>query len=374
MTAAHMAECRECGTRLAKTDDARREDDSGVYYLCDGCLADRADPSHEVDIFYGAASGQQRAALRRLDPEGVMISHATAKNTPFEGDHDLFIDCGGYHHMMTGDGEYGDADAEYVAYLAEHRPEWFALRDYPCEPDLLEELGRSVEDQQRRTTRRHRSLYPMVRDRGLADRAVAVLQGWTPGQYLHHLDQLAEHGLLTDRVAVGSVCRRGADRDIAEVILAVRDALPSRCGLHAFGVKGSVLRFEEVAAALDSIDSAAYDYQATRFKNESVGDGYNTWRDTARAYLNWRHNLHKAIATETLHGRSAQQTTLDGSAVTNDGGRLAEVAPSSVPRECLCGTTIPPYGDHDDWEPTCRHCHRTALNYWDRELAEVGQS
>jgi len=269
-----------------------------------------------IELYYGAASGQQRSALRRLEPEGVMISHATQNNEPWEGDHRTFIDCGGYHHMMTGDGEYADSDEAYLRFLLKHRPALYALRDYPCEPDLLAELGRTVEDQQRRTTDHHIALYEQVRGHSLADSAVAVLQGWTPQQYLSHLDDLRDHGLVTDRLAIGSVCRRGADQDIAEVILQVRDAVPDRVGLHAFGVKGSVLRFREVADALDSVDSAAYDWSESRVPSERSNGESFTWRDSARAYLNWRHQLEQTMGSESYHNRQ-QQLTVAADSGTN---------------------------------------------------------
>jgi len=261
-------------------------------------------------MYYGAASGQQRCALQRLEPEGVMISHATANNKPWEGNHDLFVDCGGYHHMMNGAGEYDDSDEEYLMYLLKHRPHLYALRDYPCEPDLLSDLGRSVADQQRRSLEHHISLLGMVEGHKLADSAVSVVQGWTTDQYLSHLDELRDHGCLTDYVAIGSVCRRGQDEDIAEVVLAVRDALPDRCQLHAFGVKGSVLRFEEVVNALDSVDSAAYDWSESRVPSQREDGVSFSWRDAARAYLNWRNQLKKTMGSESLHDERTQQTNL----------------------------------------------------------------
>lgn len=245
-----------------------------------------------------------------------MISHATKHNKPFDGDYNLFVDCGGYHHMMNGAGEYQDSNEDYLQFLLKHRPHLYALRDYPCEPDLLSELGRTVEDQQKRTLDRHRELLNEVSGHSLADNAVSVVQGWTVGQYLSHLDMLRDHGCLTDYVAIGSVCRRGADMDIANAILAVRDALPERTKLHAFGVKGSVLRYSEVCDALDSVDSAAYDYSESRVPSRrSDGDSF-TWRDCARAYLNWRHELDQDMGTLSL-GVDGAQSTLT---LATDGG------------------------------------------------------
>jgi hypothetical protein len=261
-------------------------------------------------MYYGAASGQQRAALRRLDPEGVMISHATANNTPWDGPQDTFVDCGGYHHMMSGAGEYADSDTAYLRYLLKHRPHLWALRDYPCEPDLLDELGRSVSDQQERTLEHHIELYNQVTGHDLASNAVCVVQGWTKNDYLCHLDDLYDHGLPMHNVAIGSVCRRGYDEDIAEIVLSIRDELPADTHLHAFGVKGSVLRFREVCAALDSVDSAAYDYSASRVNSERADGESFTWRDSARAYLNWRHDLMQTMGTESLHDERSTQASL----------------------------------------------------------------
>lgn len=262
----------------------------------------------DITMFYGVASGQQRSALRRLDPEAVMISHATQNNKPWDDEYRLFIDSGGYHHMMAGAGEYEDSDEEYLIYLLKHRPALYALRDYPCEPDLLKSLGRSVHEQQERTLDHHIRLMDQIEGHKLAENAVSVVQGWTREQYLDHLDQLRDHGLLTTTMAIGTICRRGYDTEIAEIILAIRDALPLWVDLHAFGVKSSVLRFEEVIDALDSVDSAAYDYTASRVPaTRSDGESF-TWRDCARAYLNWRHDLLQTIGTESLHGGSAQTT------------------------------------------------------------------
>jgi hypothetical protein len=264
---------------------------------------------HDITMFYGAASGQQRSALRRLDPEAVMISHATARNKPWEDEYRLFVDSGGYHHMVAGDGAYASSDEEYLIYLLKHRPALYALRDYPCEPDLLRSLGRTVREQQERTTDHHRQLLDKVDGHNLADNAVSVIQGWTLDQYLSHLDELRDHGLLTPTMAIGTICRRGYDAEIAEIVMAVREALPSWVNLHAFGVKSSVLRFREVVEALDSVDSAAYDYSESRVPSSRADGESFTWRDCARAYLNWRHDLMQTIGSESLHG-CATQTTL----------------------------------------------------------------
>jgi len=260
----------------------------------------------DITMYWGAASGSARKALRQLEEPNIMISFATQLNEPWDGIDRLFIDCGGYSMMVNGDGH--PPREEYVEYLRPVKPERYALPDYPCEPELLSDLHRTVKGQQERTTNHHVKLLNELRDRGIADNAVSVIQGWRPHDYLSHIDQLRDRGLMTDRMAIGSVCRRGADQDIAQVILRIREQLPDRISLHAFGVKGSVLRFPKVVRALDSVDSAAYDYQIANYpKSRTDGDSF-TWRDSARAYLNWRHRLQQTIANRDENTHQSELT------------------------------------------------------------------
>lgn len=103
-------------------------------------------------FYYGCASGSDRKALRKMEEPNVMISFATANNTPFETIDNLFVDSGGYS-QLHGNEEYQSSDTAYLDYVAEHTPEKYVLRDYPCEPELLWRHGRTVGEHQHRTTR-----------------------------------------------------------------------------------------------------------------------------------------------------------------------------------------------------------------------------
>jgi len=243
-----------------------------------------------------------------MEPEAVMISYATQLNTPWDGDYRLFIDSGGFHHMAAGTGEYENSNEEYLAYLREHKPELWAHRDYPCETELLQSLGRTVAEHQHKTTERHIELA----DADAPGQPVAVVQGWTLDQYLAHLDDLRDHGLLTDYLGIGTICGRENVREVADIILAIREAVPSRIKLHAFGVKGDVLQFREVCDALASADSAAYDWAVSRHPEKREDGETFTWRDCARAYLNWRANLFQQMGARTLPGYGSAQVTLGG--------------------------------------------------------------
>jgi len=241
-------------------------------------------------FFFGAASGQSRAALRRLDEPDVMINYATQNNEPWDGIDRLFVDSGGYS-FMKGKGEYGTSDREYLEWLAARDPHRWALRDYPCEPDVLEAHGRSVEDHQQMSLDRHRSLLSQADEFNISGEPVAVLQGWSVDDYLRAVDQYRDHGLLTDHVGVGSVCRRHSEAEIAAILTRVADALPGRVSLHAFGVKTSVLKQPPVREVLSTSDSLAYDFAARRRVAAELDARSFRWQDVAREMLQTRFRL-----------------------------------------------------------------------------------
>jgi len=245
--------------------------------------------------FFGAASGSARKALRQLEEPNVMLNYATQNNQPWDGIERLFVDSGGYSFIL-GKGEYKTTDAEYLNWIAERDPELWALRDYPCEPEVLHDHGRTVNDHQQMTVDRHRNLLNRLSDHGISGQPVAVLQGWDIDDYLQCVDRFQDAGLLTDHVGIGSVCRRNAEAEIRRVVLAVRDAVPSRVSLHAFGVKSSVLKYPDVRDALATADSQSYEYQAQWASLEATGAGTKTFRDSALAYLKQRQRIQTLLA------------------------------------------------------------------------------
>lgn len=249
---------------------------------------------NDFTFFYGAASGSSKKALRQMEEPNVMINYATENNYPWNGISNLFIDSGGYS-FMKGKGEYTTSNSEYLRFIKKHKPEIFALRDYPCEPDVLEEHNRTVEQHQRMTTKRHRQLLELWESAWWTkSQPVSVLQGWELEDYIQHLDQLRDNGVLTDYVGIGSVCRRNQDEDIKEIILRVREELPSSTNLHAFGVKKNILRFPEALEALNSADSMAYEY-GEQFDSRVSGTKRKSFRDSALAYLEFKKNLNSTL-------------------------------------------------------------------------------
>lgn len=218
-----------------------------------------------VKFYYGCASGAERLTLKlisQIDSLNVMINYATQNNEPWNDIENLFIDSGGYS-FMKGKGEYTTTDRKYLEFIEKHSPELFALRDYPCEPDVLEEHGRTVEDHLEATVKRHRNLLKLLSGYSIDSKPVAVIQGWETEDYIRHAEMLENAGIIgqVDYVAIGSVCRRGQIEDLKEIIRAVANKFPDK-KVHAFGVKKNILQFQEMRQLLDSADSLAYSSRA----------------------------------------------------------------------------------------------------------------
>lgn len=297
----------------------------GAGYLCDDCddviVHRQHNPTDTIDgftFYFGAASGSTRKALRELQEPNVMLNYATKLNKPWWGIERLFVDSGGYSFIL-GKGEYGTSNEAYLDFIAEHEPELFALRDYPCEPEVLTEHDRTVAGHQTMTTDRHVALLDAIDARGIDAQPVAVVQGWDPTDFAEHVDELRDHGCLTDYVAIGSVCRRNQEASIREVIRSVEAAVPSGTDLHAFGVKGSVLQFPDVREALTSADSQSFDMRA-RWETTHTFDASMSWRDPALEYLKQRRRIRTILAGHEDAETSQQRLP----AVVADGGEPGE--------------------------------------------------
>jgi len=258
----------------------------------------------DFNFYFGAASGSERKALRQLEEPNVMINYATDKNKPFSTIEKLFIDSGGYSFIL-GKGKYQTTDREYLKYIEKHQPKLFAFRDYPCEPEVLSEYDRTVEQHQKYTTWRHRRLKALMSEFNINSQPVSVVQGWELDDYVRHVETLKEENLLTDYVAIGSICRRNQDTRIRKIINEVSSRIGDR-KLHAFGVKSNVLRFSEVRNKLDSADSLAYSY-GSRYSDSVDGDGSNNFRDEALEYLKFKKQINQNLKSN----ESCKQQTLE---------------------------------------------------------------
>lgn len=253
----------------------------------------------DVRMFWGTANGSAAKTLRRMHEPDVMISYTTKIN-PWDGIDNLFVDSGGYS-LMLETGEHGPV-SDYFEYVREQGAAVAALQDYPCEPEILKEYGRSVRDHQERTVERAAENLAYIQDHGIDADPMAVLQGWEVDDYLRCIDRFRDMGVLTDRIGIGSVCRRGAATEIREIVTAVADELPDH-ELHAFGVKQSILNYPDAREALDSVDSAAWYFGSYQGKP----DAEPAWHTTTHRFLKYKRKLYRQFNLETV-AREGQET------------------------------------------------------------------
>lgn len=264
-------------------------------------------------MYFGAANGSAQKALRKMEEPHVMLSAVTHMNSPWPGIQDLFVDCGGYS-MMVGGGQYESTPAEYVEFAHDIGATRLVLRDLPCEPNVREQTGKTVLEHQEETLEEHIQTLAAARQRGIGSRCMAVLQGWERNEYLEHFDMLRDHGLVTDRMGIGSVCRRGQTGTIRDIIRAVREAVPQRVELHAFGVKQTVLSAADIREALASADSSAW-YYGTAGRQ---GSHEPLWHKSVEEYIQYRRKLRNLFGEIEPRDPNQKQLPIDAA----DGGTL----------------------------------------------------
>jgi len=252
-------------------------------------------------MYWGCVGGSMSKALRHMEEPHVMVSYASTAKVWDWIEHS-FLDSGGYS-LMLDTGEHPPTDT-YMDYVEDKSPTQYAVQDYPCEPEILDKYGRTVEQHQELTLERTAECLAQHQDRGIDSEIVSVVQGWDKSDYLSHIDRLRDHGCLTDTVGVGSICRRGQDQEITDVLKAVREALPARCDIHAFGVKTNILSRSDIRQTVDSVDSAAWYYQM--YKDKPVDEP--AWHTCVHLYLEYRRGLYEKFGLYQDNGQ--EQTDL----------------------------------------------------------------
>jgi hypothetical protein len=218
-----------------------------------------------MKIYYGV----DRKTLAQVVPAAMISIRTLIQRGNFVPKGlDWFMDSGAFTYLLD-QGEFPFTVDQYKKYINRFTPPLWACMDYCCEQKVLESTGLSVQDHQQRTT-----------DNGieLIDTApgfVMVLQGWEVSDYLHHIDQVRDEGLLTKVIGVGSVCRRNATKEILKVLTAIKDNVPDWVNLHGFGVKTDILRHHEAYRLLGSVDTYAWAYNAQR--DYIKGEGYRNF-------------------------------------------------------------------------------------------------
>ena len=191
---------------------------------------------------------------------------------------DWIMDSGAFTTIMKHGG-YPSSPAEYAGEIRRWKVNGRLLaavsQDYMCEAHMLERTGLTIAEHQRLTIERYDAL--LAEDTGVY--IMPVLQGYTPGDYVRHIEAYGSRLELGAWVGVGSICKRnGNPMAIWMVLSAIKDARPD-LRLHGFGLKTTSLESPAIRELLETADSMAWSFAARR-----QGRNPNDWRE-AEAFV-----------------------------------------------------------------------------------------
>jgi hypothetical protein len=207
------------------------------------------------------------------------------------------LDSGGFTELSMH-GRWTTSPQTYVTAVRRYSDEigqleWAAPQDWMCEPFMVAKTGLTVAEHQRRTVDSVLELRALAPDLPF----VPVLQGWELDDYLACIDLYTAAGIdLTAEptVGLGSVCRRQAESEIADVCSALNNR---GIQLHGFGVKTSGLRY--YGRHLHSADSMAWSYNARKHP-ALPGHPHRTCANCPDWAMRWRQRVLRGLDTQQL--------------------------------------------------------------------------
>ena len=214
------------------------------------------------EFYYGSSWHWPLAYLPR-----VMLSYNFTRTLkkPWKINIPFMLDSGAYSVILKY-GKYPFTLGEYAEGIEKWHPDIAWTMDYPCEPSVQKKGNYDPRKAQEMTINNQIKLLD------LGANTQMVVQGWAIPEYLENLDKIKEQGLLTDRLGIGSICRRGQTREISRIIRAIKNNIPSWVKLHGFGIKTSILSQTDARFNLYSADSMSW--AVTAFgKYENNGKG-----------------------------------------------------------------------------------------------------
>lgn len=145
-------------------------------------------------------------------------------------------------------------------------------QDYMCESWITSKTGMTVKEHQDLTIARYVALKPLVKCY-----VMPVLQGFTPQDYVTHLNSYGDLLPLNAWVGVGSICKRNTDHRVIEYILSSIKTERPDLKLHGFGLKLTALRQHRISNLLYTADSMAWSFSARK-----QGLNAHDWKNAER--------------------------------------------------------------------------------------------
>ena len=204
----------------------------------------------------------------------VMLSYNMLRKikTPWKIDIPFMMDSGAFAVILKY-GKYPFTPEEYTLGIWKWQPDIAWTMDYPCEPSVQKKGNYNSRTAQEMT------MENQIRLLNLNAGTQMVVQGWTINDYLENIDRIKDHGLLTEHLGIGSVCRRGQNKEIARIVRAIHNSVPSWVKLHGFGIKVSALKETDARFLLHSADSESWDYERRYDDWLKGGNNGKTWKD-----------------------------------------------------------------------------------------------
>ena len=197
----------------------------------------------------------------------VMLSYNMLRTlkTAWNIDIPFMMDSGAFA-VIQKHGKYPYSPEAYALGIEKWHPDIAWTMDYPCEPSVQKKGQYGPVSAQEMTITNQLKLLDLNTDTQM------VVQGWTVQDYLENIDRIKDQGLLTERLGIGSICRRGQNREIARIIRAIHNNVPSWVKLHGFGIKVSALKYTDAKFNLYSADSMSWAIEAFgKYENNGKG-------------------------------------------------------------------------------------------------------
>ena len=219
----------------------------------------------------------------------------------------IHLDSAGYVALSEYKGFPWTVD-QYLDLCAAAPWKWFASMDMCVEPQIARHET-AILDRISGTVRLNLECLNGAERRGISDRFVPVIQGWSGQHYLRCLDRMA--WIIEGRplVGIGSMCRRNVEGQygILQIVDALDRAMPRDVRFHLFGIKSDGMEELRGHPRIASFDSQAYGTAARR-------DALRTGRSKTNAFL--------ADVMEDWHRKQTGRLAKRGYAIRRQTGML----------------------------------------------------
>jgi len=172
---------------------------------------------------------------------------------------EIFLDSGGFS-FFTKYSDYPFTVREYVKWICEMQKvnngkvKYAAIMDYPCEPSINRKAFKTNKERIEKTVENAIKCF----ENEIPAKWIPVLQGYALDEYIFCLDLYKEHGILTDYIAIGSMCKRSNISEIVKIVYEIKKVYRGK--IHVFGLTIKALRNVALFNLIHSCDTIGYTF------------------------------------------------------------------------------------------------------------------